>query len=132
LYAESISRLFWYVRDIAIEPSVQEMSLRLCVSVVKEQCNAFLAPRRMKPIFLMHGNYGSMRRDQWNVGWEHHCKRVCTIQFLAKINLPLRKEIQRLDYLSCTPLCSVLDPDWIRIQLGHWIRIQEGKNDPQK
>ncbi len=25
-------------------------------------------------------------------------------------------------------------PDWIRIQLGPWIRIriQEGKNDPQK
>jgi hypothetical protein len=27
-----------------------------------------------------------------------------------------------------------LDPDWIRIQSGQWIRIriQEGKNDPQK
>ncbi len=24
------------------------------------------------------------------------------------------------------------DPDWIRIQSGLWIRIQEGKNDPQK
>jgi len=26
------------------------------------------------------------------------------------------------------------DPDWIRIQSGQWIRIriQEGKNDPQK
>ncbi len=26
------------------------------------------------------------------------------------------------------------DPDWIQIQLGQWIRIriQEGKNDPQK
>jgi hypothetical protein len=26
------------------------------------------------------------------------------------------------------------DPDWIRIQVGPWIRIriQEGKNDPQK
>jgi hypothetical protein len=22
------------------------------------------------------------------------------------------------------------DPDWIRIQSGQWIRIQEGKNDP--
>ena len=29
---------------------------------------------------------------------------------------------------------SVSDPDWIRIQSGQWIRIriQEGKNDPQK
>jgi hypothetical protein len=29
---------------------------------------------------------------------------------------------------------SVSDPDWIRIQSGYWIRIriQEGKNDPQK
>ncbi len=29
---------------------------------------------------------------------------------------------------------SVPDPDWIRIQLDQWIRIriQEGKNDPQK
>jgi hypothetical protein len=28
----------------------------------------------------------------------------------------------------------VADPDWIRIQSGQWvrIRIQEGKNDPQK
>jgi hypothetical protein len=26
----------------------------------------------------------------------------------------------------------VADPDWIRIQSGLWIRIQEGKNDPQK
>jgi hypothetical protein len=27
-----------------------------------------------------------------------------------------------------------LDPDWIRIQSGQWIRIriQEGKNDPKK
>jgi hypothetical protein len=24
------------------------------------------------------------------------------------------------------------DPYWIRIQSGLWIRIQEGKNDPQK
>ncbi len=24
------------------------------------------------------------------------------------------------------------DPNWIRIQLGQWVRIQEGKNDPQK
>jgi hypothetical protein len=24
------------------------------------------------------------------------------------------------------------DPDWIRIESGQWIRIQEGKNDPQK
>ncbi len=24
------------------------------------------------------------------------------------------------------------DPDWIRIQSGQWIRIQEDKNDPQK
>jgi hypothetical protein len=24
------------------------------------------------------------------------------------------------------------DPNWIRIQSGQWIRIQEGKNDPQK
>ncbi len=24
------------------------------------------------------------------------------------------------------------DPDWIRIKSGQWIRIQEGKNDPQK
>jgi hypothetical protein len=24
------------------------------------------------------------------------------------------------------------DPDWIRIQLGPWIRIQTGKNGPQK
>jgi hypothetical protein len=24
------------------------------------------------------------------------------------------------------------NPDWIRIQLGPWIRIQEGKNDPEK
>ncbi len=24
------------------------------------------------------------------------------------------------------------DLDWIRIQSGQWIRIQEGKNDPQK
>jgi hypothetical protein len=24
------------------------------------------------------------------------------------------------------------DPDWIRIQSGQWIQIQEGKNDPQK
>jgi hypothetical protein len=26
----------------------------------------------------------------------------------------------------------VADPDWIRIQLGQWIRIQEGKNYPEK
>jgi hypothetical protein len=26
----------------------------------------------------------------------------------------------------------VADPDMIRIQSGQWIRIQEGKNDPQK
>jgi hypothetical protein len=26
----------------------------------------------------------------------------------------------------------VSDPYWIRIQLGQWIWIQEGKNDPQK
>ncbi len=25
-----------------------------------------------------------------------------------------------------------LDPDWIWIQSGQWIRIQEGENDPQK
>jgi hypothetical protein len=25
-----------------------------------------------------------------------------------------------------------LDHDWIRMQLGLWTRIQEGKNDPQK
>jgi hypothetical protein len=27
---------------------------------------------------------------------------------------------------------SVSDPDRIRIQSGQWIRIQEGKNDPEK
>jgi hypothetical protein len=29
---------------------------------------------------------------------------------------------------------KVADPDpyWVRIQSGQWIRIQEGKNDPQK
>ncbi len=27
---------------------------------------------------------------------------------------------------------SVSDPDWIQIQSGQWIRIQEDKNDPQK
>jgi hypothetical protein len=40
------------VRDVAIGPSVQEMSLRLCVSDVEEQCNSFLAPQRMNRIFL--------------------------------------------------------------------------------
>jgi hypothetical protein len=28
--------------------------------------------------------------------------------------------------------CIVVDPDWIRIQWDPLIRIQEGKNDPQK
>ncbi len=34
----------------------------------------------------------------------------------------------------CGSTPSVSDPDWIRIQSGQWIRIriQEGKNDPQK
>jgi hypothetical protein len=31
-----------------------------------------------------------------------------------------------------TVITRVVDPDWIRIQSGLWIRIQEGKNDPQK
>jgi hypothetical protein len=26
----------------------------------------------------------------------------------------------------------VSDQNWIQIQSGQWIRIQEGKNDPQK
>jgi hypothetical protein len=36
----------------------------------------------------------------------------------------------------CTikPVFRIQDPDpnWMRIQSGQWIRIQEGKNDPQK
>ncbi len=29
-------------------------------------------------------------------------------------------------------ISSGADPDWIRIQSGQWIRIQEGKNDLEK
>ncbi len=39
-------------------------------------------------------------------------------------------------YLQVTHGSSVVDPypdpDWIQVQWGHWIRILEGKNDPQK
>ncbi len=36
--------------------------------------------------------------------------------------------------LPCLLLIDVVDPDWIRIQGGPWIRIQiqEGKNYPEK
>ncbi len=34
--------------------------------------------------------------------------------------------------LERAPVGRVADPDWIRIQSGQSIRIQEGKNDPQK
>jgi hypothetical protein len=32
----------------------------------------------------------------------------------------------------CSAIILDSDPDWFRIQSGQWIRIQEGKNDPQK
>jgi hypothetical protein len=40
-------------------------------------------------------------------------------------HLPRRRVLQNLD-------AGLRDPDWIRIQSGPLIRIQEGKNDPQK
>jgi hypothetical protein len=38
------------------------------------------------------------------------------------------------DRIQCCVSASVSDPEWIQIQSSQWIRIriQEGKNDPQK
>jgi hypothetical protein len=120
------------------------------VSVVEEQYSKFLALQRMKRIFLMHDNYGSMMRDQWNppkkkTRWviaslcgmwggnvTTYKRESVHFSFKRKSTIPYKRKFK--EYLSCIPLCSVSDPDpdWIRFQSGHWIRIQEGKYDPQK
>jgi hypothetical protein len=57
--------------------------------------------------------------------------KFCCVTF---VNVSVPTKNQDLFYLLPTLFTRVsdLDPDWIRIQSGQWIRIQEGKNDPQK
>ncbi len=53
---------------------------------------------------------------------------IIPVVFLCIIHPPLKMgKANTTESMVADP-----DPDWIRIQSGQWIQIQEGKNDPQK
>ncbi len=63
--------------------------------------------------------------------WFDNLAAKLNMERLDQNHLHHLQEVPRLICMS-RPAGFRPDPDWIRIQSGQWIQIQEGKNDPQK